>query len=193
MRASTWFRNISNKHNMIPQDEEKDTERLLKSDLDQLSDVFIAGSQRNDPSLFWSRLATNLLFLLLLTYTRGSQCFGTYEKGFDTDLAVAKGEIELQKVLFTGGIHFNADGSVYIQDASGPKYVGIPEPAIDKAWDELLKESAPFISRSNREFRRVSGPRYQGQDLFQSTVPGLRDWTGCFPSTSLHSMAPLAI
>lgn len=54
------------------------------------------------------------------------------------NLVAAKGQIELQQVLFTGGIHFNPDGSVYIKDTPGPKYVGSPSPEIDKAWDELL-------------------------------------------------------
>lgn len=50
----------------------------------------------------------------------------------------AKSQIELQQVLFTGGIHFHANGCVYIKDTPGPKYVGTPSPEIDKAWDDLL-------------------------------------------------------
>jgi hypothetical protein len=50
----------------------------------------------------------------------------------------AKSQIELQQVLFTGGIHFHPNGSVYIKDTPGPKYVGTPSPEIDKAWDDLL-------------------------------------------------------
>lgn len=50
----------------------------------------------------------------------------------------AKGQIELQQVLFTGGIHFHPNGSVYIKDTPGPKYVGTPSPEIDKAWNDLL-------------------------------------------------------
>ena len=52
----------------------------------------------------------------------------------------AKAQIELEKVLFTGGVHFNqTTGHVYIPDTPGPKYVGQPGPEIDSAWDDLLE------------------------------------------------------
>ena len=42
-------------------------------------------------------------------------------------------------MTFTGGIHFNETGHVYIEDVPGPRYVGPPEQVIDDAWDELLE------------------------------------------------------
>lgn len=110
-------------------------------------------------------LALMIVFLLYEVYMEDSKCYGAFEKGFDTDLRMypsprfllflislpsprashtdttpgaAKSHIELEKVLFTGGIHFNPDGSVYIKGTPGPTYVGKPSPEIDEAWDKLL-------------------------------------------------------
>jgi hypothetical protein len=69
----------------------------------------------------------------------------------EIDVAAAKGQIELQKVTFTGGIHYDDHGHVYIKEVPGPKYVGPPEPAIDAAWDELLKGK----SRSQTQIPRI--------------------------------------
>lgn len=50
-----------------------------------------------------------------------------------------RSEIELQQVTFTGGIHYDETGHVYIEETAGPRFVGLPEPAIDEAWESLLR------------------------------------------------------
>ncbi|KXL43994.1 MAG: hypothetical protein FE78DRAFT_541918, partial [Acidomyces sp. 'richmondensis'] len=83
-------------------------------------------------------LFVNLLLLNLRPHPiRG--LYGSFKDGFDTDLEIVRSEIELQQVTFTGGIHYDETGHVYIEETAGPRFVGLPEPAIDEAWESLLR------------------------------------------------------
>ncbi|KAJ6142743.1 hypothetical protein N7471_002196 [Penicillium samsonianum] len=151
MRYPNWLemRTQKLKDLVTLQDAEEDTDHLLPHHNERKDARIDSNSQQNSHGSLFTRVVINLLvvlialaamilLLLFQIYMQDSNCYGKFEKGFDTDLVAAKGQIELQQVLFTGGIHFNPDGSVYIKDTPGPKYVGSPSPEIDKAWDELL-------------------------------------------------------
>ncbi|KAJ5360007.1 hypothetical protein N7517_009198 [Penicillium concentricum] len=131
------------------EDAEKDRDHLLPHHNERNDSGSDLNSRQNQNGSLFTRVVINLLvvlialavmiiLLLLQIFMQDSKCYGKFENGFDTDLVAAKSQIELEKVMFTGGIHFNPDGSVYIKDIPGPKYVGPPSPEIDKAWDELL-------------------------------------------------------
>ncbi|KAJ8131027.1 hypothetical protein O1611_g2599 [Lasiodiplodia mahajangana] len=78
-------------------------------------------------------------FLGLFSLTHG-QCSisrTSYELGFASDLKPARNEIELVVQSFTGGVELDGEGN-FVMDKTGQEYVGLPDPAVDKAWDLLL-------------------------------------------------------
>ncbi|KAJ5589370.1 hypothetical protein N7537_012048 [Penicillium hordei] len=151
MRYPEWLEIRTPKLNdsLNSEDAEEDIDHLLPHHNKRNDNGIDFNSQQKPYGLLFTRVVVNLLvvlialavmiiFLLFQIYMQDSKCYGKFENGFDTDLVAAKSQIELQQVLFTGGIHFHPNGSVYIKDTPGPKYVGTPSPEIDKAWDDLL-------------------------------------------------------
>ncbi|KAI0102728.1 hypothetical protein GGR51DRAFT_526058 [Nemania sp. FL0031] len=78
-------------------------------------------------------------FFGLFSLTHGRCSIGrvSYEHGFASDLEPARDEIELVVQSFTGGVELDDEGNFLI-DHTGQEYVGLPDPAVDKAWDLLL-------------------------------------------------------
>lgn len=78
---------------------------------------------------------------VLYLYHQISECSldEGFAKGMSTELPAAKAAIQLTKHRFTGGLYFDENGRVYRHMFKGqPQYVGIPSPAIDDAWAQLI-------------------------------------------------------
>jgi hypothetical protein len=100
--------------------------------------------------------ATTTVFLLVNKLLPRS---GTFETGFDTDLASVRSAIELQKVTFTGSPSFAADGTEYVKPQPDLKqYVGPPNAAIDKNWNELTANRYFLLTAAEAE--EAWGPSY---------------------------------
>ncbi|OJJ42268.1 hypothetical protein ASPZODRAFT_137405 [Penicilliopsis zonata CBS 506.65] len=90
----------------------------------------------------WPWILSTLFFALLsalLFFRLPSSPYGSYEKGFSTDLKSIRSSIELQEVQFTGGLELDENGRlISVTDPGAPKYAGPPSPEIDDAWNELM-------------------------------------------------------
>lgn len=62
-------------------------------------------------------------------------------------LGPAKEAIKLQEVTYTSAFRYNETSKTFYRDFDPdiPQYVGVPSPAIDKAWLELLVGMMPTI------------------------------------------------
>lgn len=90
-------------------------------------------------------LCSNTFFILataifaVLYTTRHDHCH--YDNGFSTDIADARPAVFYEERNFTGAWKFN---STTLQpyrdiDLSETQYFGFPSPALDDAWDDLLR------------------------------------------------------
>ncbi|KAL7900227.1 hypothetical protein HDV63DRAFT_416244 [Trichoderma sp. SZMC 28014] len=63
--------------------------------------------------------------------------FGSYERGFPTDMVPEGLKVNLVEVEFSGGVKIGPDGQFYT-DHGGQEFVGEPAPSVDEAWSLLL-------------------------------------------------------
>ncbi|KAJ5939999.1 hypothetical protein N7516_000167 [Penicillium verrucosum] len=84
---------------------------------------------------------TLISFCLLAMDWASAPPRGTYESGFSTDLDAAFPAIQINKVRFTGGLYYDANGTVVRNRLSdgGPEWVGPPNPATDRLWDDITE------------------------------------------------------
>ena len=55
-------------------------------------------------------------------------------------------QVELVERVFTGGIDLDRNGTFYrSEDKTQVQYVGVPSPAIDTAWANLLSGQSNFV------------------------------------------------
>ncbi|PPJ52310.1 hypothetical protein CBER1_09242 [Cercospora berteroae] len=92
----------------------------------------------------WPWIVSTILFAVIsicLVVMDGVRSYHrrTYETGFDTELDSAFPAIHIKKVRFTGGLHYDENGTVLRNSlpGGGPEWVGPPNPATDKLWDDL--------------------------------------------------------
>ncbi|KAL2075217.1 hypothetical protein VTL71DRAFT_159 [Oculimacula yallundae] len=105
------------------------------------------------PVWFWAWLSTIVIFstyaLMNSTLFRTSY---SYEHGFVNELRPGVSEIELEQVLFVGGLIVNSTGSLLNTDAANPvQYAGPPSREIDIAWGRLLKGQVLTFSGDEAE------------------------------------------
>ncbi|KAK4626569.1 hypothetical protein CLAFUW4_05189 [Fulvia fulva] len=102
---------------------------------------------------------------VLYLYHQISECSldEGFAKGMSTELPAAKAAIQLTKHRFTGGLYFDENGRVYRHMFKGqPQYVGIPSPAIDDAWAQLIPGLYENLVGSEAAF--VAGRTWQDPD-----------------------------
>lgn len=118
----------------------------------------------------WQGLAGCISVLMIMIIILKSQHTPmSYETGFSTDLSILNPALSVVEKKFTGGLKYNEAGHLF-RDESGDSgvYIGEPSPAMDRAWNTLLRStSLTFtaldwadrlrLARFHRTGRRVRG------------------------------------
>ncbi|TKA71268.1 hypothetical protein B0A55_07343, partial [Friedmanniomyces simplex] len=106
--------------------------------------------------LLWAAsLALTALCTYLLTRRTDSEPFGTFGRGYITDLESARPAIRLEKQQFHGSLDFNAHHGFIPPDSLSMQYVGAT-PAVDAAWHELVEDR--YFLLSDAEAQKAYGP-----------------------------------
>lgn len=98
----------------------------------------------------------------------------SYETGFDTDLDAAFPALDIHRVPFTGGLHWDENGALIRNPlpTGGTEWVGTPSPELDALWDhvvdaagvDLIGHEADMVRGKTRQ--RPSGEYISGLDVF---------------------------
>ncbi|KAB5576188.1 hypothetical protein GE09DRAFT_1281885 [Coniochaeta sp. 2T2.1] len=127
------------KQKPMEEDEGESGERLLETPEPSIP-VTKKGLQLHSTITIVS-LSFNVFFvffgLFYSTHKSDATRRASYEYGFDSDLGIARSEIELVVQPFSGGVELDGEGH-FSQDPRGQEYVGPPQPCVDDAWEKLL-------------------------------------------------------
>lgn len=93
---------------------------------------------------------------------------GTYETGFHTDFQHAINLIEIEERRFTTPPHDVMRSDVLVAwDPEVPRYVGIPSPEVDLAWNKL---TGPFMQATAEEALDLPGAALQNGHYWTTTT-----------------------
>jgi len=85
--------------------------------------------------------------------------FGTFERGYKTELAAARAIIKTEHRWFTGAPTWTKTGEAHLMvDPKAPKYVGNASDELDDNWDDFI--GGRYFHLSEAEAREAWGPQY---------------------------------
>jgi len=124
----------------------------------------------------FSTVTLSAICVLLLSsiFNSNSARSNTYEGGFDTDLDAAIPALDIVRKPFTGGLHWDENGTL-VRNAlpnGSQEWVGPPSPELDALWDhvvdaagvDLVGKEAAMVKGKTRQ--RPSGEYISGLDVF---------------------------
>ncbi|KAK0253919.1 hypothetical protein LTR91_013529 [Friedmanniomyces endolithicus] len=105
--------------------------------------------------LWAASLVLTALCTYLLTGRASSQPFGSFERGFATDLESARTSIRLLKRQFHGSLDFKGHHGFVSPDSPSIPYLGAT-PEVDAAWNKLSDNR--YFLLSDAEAEQAYGP-----------------------------------
>ncbi|RDW68646.1 hypothetical protein BP5796_09303 [Coleophoma crateriformis] len=115
-------------------------------------------------------LAVALALTLIGETTRPEDgTFGSYERGFDTEIRPDRNTLALRKVKFYGGIVYDENGTASITSPppNVPDYFGPPSHETDHAWNLDLKDR--FIAVAPKDWPSEA-VKFLDRDLVHGTI-----------------------
>ncbi|GLA89901.1 hypothetical protein AtubIFM56815_004394 [Aspergillus tubingensis] len=118
-------------------------------------------------------LASTSVTLLANSFYPPFYEFGSYETGFRTDLDAAFPVLEIEQRTFTGGLHWNENGTLVRNHLpQGQEWVGPPSPELDALWERVVDAGGIDLSGKDADMvrattrQRPTGEYITGLDVF---------------------------
>ncbi|KAH8647913.1 hypothetical protein BX600DRAFT_443251 [Xylariales sp. PMI_506] len=135
--------------------EEEERETCLDPDTEGLGLDYPSPSRRTawSQSTIWLVIMLTLVGFITGYISRGSPTLDTesFERGYSTDLELAKSSIRVHGVRFTGGLKYDDNGTLYRNHPPDQKqYVGQPSSELDSAWEEIIGDRYVAFTEKQR-------------------------------------------